>query len=155
MITTQLFSPTLDPIENMQVGSFVNGRIWQGFGQVEDYCSLGVFDGDDLIAGVLYHNYYPENGVIEFSAASISKKWLTRPVLRAMFGVPFDIFNCQMCVVRVSSENDVMLRIARSFGFSEYVIPRLRGRHENEHVFTLTDDQWQNHRVNKNGKERS
>lgn len=149
MITTQLFSPSADPIENMQVGSFVNGRLWRGEAAVKEYCSLGFFDGDELVAGILYHNYYPKEGLIELTTASDSKKWLTKRTIRDIFAVPFDYFNCQICVLRVSNKNDVMLRIARSFGFSEYVIPRLRGRNENEHVFTLTDDQWQNHKVNR------
>lgn len=149
MITTQYFSPSADPVENMQVGSFVNGLIWGGGGQVENYCSMGVFDGDELIAGTLFHNHYVQEGLMELTSASKSRRWLTKPVIRAMFSLPFDLFDCQICVIRVSSKNDVMLRIARSFGFSEYVIPRLRGRDENEHVFTLTDDQWKKHKVNK------
>lgn len=148
MITTQYFSPSANPVENKVVADFVSNKIWGHNEGFEKYCTMGVFDSSKLIAGIVYHNYHPDDGVIEYSAASISKKWLTRPVLRAMFSLSFDILNCQICVFRTSSKNDVMLRINRSMGFSEYVIPRLRGRNENEHVFTLTDDQWQNHKVN-------
>lgn len=103
---------------------------------------MGVFSRDQLVAGTLYHNWQPETGVIELTSASLEKRWLTRPVINAMFELPFQRLGCQMVVLRVSEDNDNMLGIARSFGFGEYFIPRLGGRDEGIFIFTLTDDQW-------------
>lgn len=116
---------------------------------MRNYCSLGVLDDDRLVAGVLYHNHYPDAGVIELTAASISKRWLTRPVLKAIFALPFERFGCQLCVLRVSETNRSMLRIGRAYGFESYAIPRLRGRDEAEHILTLTDDDWRRSRFHK------
>lgn len=99
-----------------------------------------------MIAGTVYHNWYPANGVIELSSASDSKRWLTRRVIHAMFAFPFSQIGCQLCILRVSERNKPMLRIAKAYGFNEYVIPRLRGRNEAEHILTLTDDQWRGSR---------
>lgn len=141
--------PRSSPGLNAAIGDFVSTEIWGEPGRIEDYCSLGILDGDRLVAGVLYHNHYPDAGVIEMTAASVSKRWLTRPVLKAIFALPFDRFQCQLCVLRVSEHNRSMLRIAKAYGFHEYVIPRLRGRDEAEHILTLTDDDWRRSRFHK------
>lgn len=136
---------------NQAIASFVAGHIdgcERGFA---DFTTLGVLEQGRLIAGVVYHNYVPEAGVIELSAASTSRRWLTRPVLKAMFGYPFDEIGCQLTVLRVSEENSGMADIARRFGFASHRIPRLRGRGEAEIIFTLTDDDWRAHAVNRAG----
>lgn len=108
---------------------------------------MGLVDGETVVAGVVYHNYYPEGGVIELSSASDDKRWLARPVVKAMFGYPFDQLGCQMVILRVSERNTGMVRIAERFGFTAYRIPRLRGRDEAEIIFTLTEETWRTHRV--------
>ena len=139
MIHTMYYSASMNPIANQAVGSFVCREV--GI-HVDKYCTMGVFENGDLIAGVIYHNYHPESGVIELSSASISKRWLTKHVIKSMFWMPFEKLGCQMVVLRVSEKNHQMISIARKFGFDEFLIPRLRGRNEAEYVFTFTDDQW-------------
>jgi RimJ/RimL family protein N-acetyltransferase len=131
------------------IGDFVCGIIWGEQGRVSDYCSIGILDDEALVAGVLYHNWYPDTGVIEMTAASLTKRWLTRPVLKAMFSLPFDRFACQLVALRVSERNEPMIRIAKAYGFEDHVIPRLRGRNEAEHILTLTDDTWRSSRFHK------
>lgn len=138
------YSKTINPIANQAVGIFVcrEAEI-----TINEYCSMGVFQDGELIAGTLYHNYYPDYGVIELSSASISKRWLTKSVINAMFFLPFVRLGCQLIVLRVSERNKPMIGIARKFGFEEVYIPRLRGRDEGEFIFTLTDDAWNAHKV--------
>lgn len=136
------------PEINDGIASFVANNIpgcERGF---ENYVTMGVIDGAKLIAGVVYHNWNPESQVIEFSVASHSKLWLTRPVLREMFSYPFNQLGCQMLVVRVSELNTHLIRICKAYGFQGHKIPRLRGRHEAEFIFTLTDDDWRSSRFN-------
>ncbi|MBP1882383.1 GNAT family N-acetyltransferase [Sinorhizobium mexicanum] len=138
-----------DPAKNDAIAGFVAAHI-DGCGRgFADFATLGVTEEGRLVAGVVYHNYSPEAGVIELSAAATSKRWLTRPVLTAMFGYPFDEIGCQMAVLRVSEENRGMVEIARRFGFTSHRIPRLRGRDEAEIIFTLTDNDWRAHPVNR------
>ncbi|QFI66844.1 GNAT family N-acetyltransferase [Sinorhizobium alkalisoli] len=144
-----------DSATNQAIGVFVASRIEGCERGFSDFTTLGVVEKGGvleqgrLIAGVVYHNYVPEAGVIELSAASSSKRWLTRAVLRAMFGYPFDEIGCQLAVLRVSEKNRGMVDIARRFGFTGHRIPRLRGRGEAEIIFTLTDDAWRAHAVNR------
>ncbi|MGT2444472.1 N-acetyltransferase [Ensifer adhaerens] len=137
------------PENNQAVASFVASHIPGCERGWEHFNTLGLIEGESLVAGVVFHNYAPEAGVIELSAAAISRRWLTRPMLRGMFGYPFDQLGCQMVVLRVSERNAIMIEIAERFGFSAYRIPRLRGRDEAEILFTFTDEDWRTHPVNR------
>lgn len=107
--------------------------------------AIGVVDNERLIGGTCFHNWNPEAGVIEMSSAGTDPRWLSRPMLKAIFGYVFDQLACQLVVMRISERNDRMVGIARKFGFDGFLIPRLRGRDEAEWIFTLTDEQWRRH----------
>ena len=142
MITARYATPTRSPAENAAVGEFVSREIWGVVGQFGPHASMGVYDGDRLIAGTVYHNWHETSGVMELSSASTSKRWLQPKVINAMFSFPFDLMDAQMVVLRVSERNKTMVSIAARFGFEGVLIPRLRGRDEAEWIFTLTDDAW-------------
>lgn len=127
--------------EDEAVGTFVASRLGfaRGFG---DFVSIGWMLDGKLIAGTVYHNFHPEAGIIELSTAADSPRWLTPKSLRLMFEYPFDQLDCQMVVLRVSERNTRMRGIAKRFGFSETIIPRLRGRDEAECLYCLTVEQW-------------
>ena len=135
------------PEINEGLARFVADRIGvsRGFGPC---ATLGQIVGDVVVAAVVFHNWHPEEGVIEMSSASDTKRWLSRPMLNAMFNFCFEESGCQLVVLRVSERNVGMIDIARRFGFSETRIERLRGRGEAEIVFTFTDDAWHVHRAN-------
>lgn len=111
--------------------------------------AFGVAYQGKLIGGVVFHNHYPKEGVVEMTAASSDPKWMTREIIRACFGYAFHVLCCQTVVLRVSENNTVMLNIAGRLGFQIYTIPRLRGRTEAECICTLTDDQWRSSRFNR------
>lgn len=142
MITTLYTGPKTHPEMNDAIADFVSMQIFGKPGCFRDYGAMGVFEDQSLIAGVVFYDWDQDAGVMQLSAASTSKRWLTRNVLRAMFAAPFDLYGCQMIVLRVSPNNETMIRIARRYGFNAYLIPRLGGRHEDQILFTLTDDQW-------------
>lgn len=113
---------------------------------------MGVAQGRDLIAGVLYHAANPKANTVELSAASESRRWMTAPVLRMMFDIPFKLLGCQLVLLRVSSNNEHMARQAERFGFDMVRVPRLLGRDEDCLIFTMTDDQWSAHRLQLRGQ---
>jgi RimJ/RimL family protein N-acetyltransferase len=115
----------------------------RGFGNCK---VMGVFDNDAFLGAVVFHNYEPTSGVIEISAAAESKRWLGRKALDRIFTYAFEDCACQMVAARIAETNVATQRIFERYGFSRYVIPRLRGRHESECIFTLTDDDWRNGR---------
>lgn len=121
---------------------FITERIWGRPQEMTAGTVMAVTEGAGVIGACLFHNWQPDEGVIELTSASISPRWLSRPVLRAMFGFAFDTLGCQAAVMRVDPDNGRMCRIAEAFGFKRYDIPRLRGRNKAEALFILGDDEW-------------
>lgn len=134
---------------DQEVGKWVASELGQDGFAGYFMAAIGVFDGRQIIGGTAFHNYYPKEGIIEMTSASIDSRWLSRRMIRAIFTYVFDLLECQMVVMRVSETNTVMLNIADRFGFNMCTIPRLRGRHESEVICTLTDDQWRSSRFNR------
>lgn len=106
------------------------------------YTTMGVVDSNSLVAVILWNNFQPEAGVIEFHGAATDKRWLNRRTLGAMFRYPFAEVGCQMIVTRNAESNTSLHRMLASYGFDRFFIPRLRGRSQGETIWTLTDDQW-------------
>src|SRR5688572_17234288 len=105
------------------VSAFVGSRIEggeRGFGNCK---GIGVWRDGRLVAGMVFHNWNPENGVIEISSAADDSRWLTSAVRHKMFSYPFEEIGCQMVVLRVAESNGRMVRIARAYGFTGHLIP--------------------------------
>jgi len=134
--------PKSSPEENKAIGEFVSMGIFGTNDGFEKYSTVAIVDNGKLIAGVVYHNYHPKEGVIELSAFSISKKWLTKNTIYGILNEPFASLGCQMLIFRASEENTAMVKINRGLGLSEILLPRMRGKNENELLFTMTDDAW-------------
>lgn len=113
----------------------------RGFG---DCTAIGV-ERDELIAGIVYHNWHPEAGVIEVSGAAIDKRWIRRDILAGLFEYPFSF--CQMIVAHQDKDNRTR-RMFKALGADEYVIPRLRGRDRDGYITTITAEQWAQSRFN-------
>lgn len=106
---------------------------------------------DDIILGAsVFHNWYPETGVVEISSYGDHPSWMSRKMINTVFSYAFEHLKCQMIVLRVSETNTRMLNIAKALGFSSYTIPRLRGKNEAEVIMTLTDDDWLKSRYRSN-----
>lgn len=130
-------------IDAERLGYLVADRIWPGQGKEFGNCrALVVMNGDELAAGMIYHNYDPAAAVVEISGAAWFKGWMTRGVLRAMYSYPFNDCGCQAVVQRVPDEDKAQHRMLKAYGFERYRIPRLRGRDKAENVYILTDDAW-------------
>jgi RimJ/RimL family protein N-acetyltransferase len=124
-----------------EVAEFVASRVPAASrGWVDNFAAIGFRVGGDLIAGTVFHGWTPEWGIVEMSSASDDPRWLTPATLKAIFGYPFTQLNCRKAVMRVSSINERMCSIARRFGFSEHVLPDLRGDGEDDIVFILDRD---------------
>lgn len=111
----------------------------RGFGPAT---AIGVSDGEKLVAGVIYHDWTPETGTIEISTAAVNRKWLSRPVLRAIFDYPFNQIGCQMVIARTLAENYHLRRMARVVGARECLIERLYGMDRDGVILTLTKEAW-------------
>lgn len=102
---------------------------------------MAVADGEQIVAAVLFHNWQPQNGVLEISAASDTKMWLSRATLFEIFNYAFNEVGAQ-AVVACMDAGRPLIRIFEAYGFKRYEIPRLRGRDKAETVMVLGDDEW-------------
>lgn len=116
----------------------------RAFGKVQDMGKgtiLAVQKGNRIVAGVLFHNYQPDFGVIEVSGAG-DGPWLTKGILREMAEYAFGQMKCQAVVFRSDADNTRILRMAKAAGFTRVDVPHGRGRGKPEVVNTLTADDW-------------
>lgn len=142
MILPAYATETFRPDLNRDVGAWVHLRCFGTDGDFGPHASMAVLEDGRLIGGVVFHNWHPESGVIELSAAASSRRWMTAPVIRCAFGFVFDEMHAQLAVMRVAERNEHMIRIADRLGFDGYFIPRMRGRDEGEVIFTLAEEDW-------------
>lgn len=113
-----------------------------GLRQWSESYSIANVSNRFILGATVFHNWYPETGIIELTSVSESPNWMSRKMINAVFSHAFDALGCQMVVLRVSEINTVMVNIAERLGFKGYLIPRLRGKNEAEWIFCLTDDDW-------------
>ena len=131
------------------LGRWVADRIWPGKNRDFGECQgMAVLENEAVIGAAIWHNFDPDAGVVELSAAATSRRWLTRETLDVMFGVPFREWKCQATVFRIHPDDKPMHRMLTAYGGELFVLPRLRGRHMDEHVFIVTDDDWASNKFN-------
>ena len=76
----------------------------------------------EIIACVLFHNWYPGNSV-EISVAAVEgKNWLNRAFLFTVFRNPFLEWNMRRVTSRIAADNAKSIRFIEHLGF------RLEGR---------------------------
>lgn len=115
----------------------------RGFGECR---ALGVVDRrGEMAAGVVFHDWNPERGLVELSCAAVNPRWLTRQVAGVCFAYAFDV--ARMAVTRTSERNERVVRIWRALGASEYRIADLWAPGEAAVLFTLTPQQWRASRL--------
>lgn len=134
---------------------YISARIW-GSPRAMPLGNIMAAVADGRVNGAaVFHNYNPDAETIEISAAADNPRWLTRPILREMFGFAFDQLACQAVILRCDPANDRLGRILTAYGFTRYDIPRLRGRDKAEAIFLLADDAWRANGFHKdNGHEK-
>lgn len=122
------------------VAAWVHRRI-PGCLPFTKYMALGIIDcRGELVGGVVFHNYYPDRGVIEMSAASATARWLSPGLIAAIMDYPFRQMGCQMVIAHTAPENAAARRLLCGLGGIEITIPRYRGRGRDDVLICITDD---------------
>lgn len=93
-----------------------------------DSGAIGVVEGGNLIAGVVYSNYCVNSNhdpiAIEMSIASIDKRWCNRHNLRAFFKHPFIDLKVKRVHTLCSADNRDVVMFNKRLGF------RVEGLHK-------------------------
>ena len=120
----------------------------RGFGP--NVMSIGIIEDGALIAGLVYHNWDPEAGIIEISGAALpGKRWLTRETIKHMYRYPFQVCGCQMVVQRTPADDERLLYMLLRYDYDLIPIPRMFGRDRDGVVCCLTREAWEANRFNK------
>jgi RimJ/RimL family protein N-acetyltransferase len=127
-----------------------------GRGVPKNSTAIGVATDDGLIVGgFVYHDHDTVAGLIEITGASVSKRWLTRDTLYALFSYPFEQLQCQMVFMKCMASDTALGRILMAYGFEPHPIERMFGRGKNGVIYTLTVEAWKAngfHKENANGQ---
>lgn len=97
--------------------------------------AVGVMD-DVLIAAVIYHDYYPENGTCQISVASDSPRWAQRGIIRALLSVPFEQYGVQKLWSSMRQDNKRAIRFNHGIGFKQEAVLRHHYGHGQHAVIT-------------------
>lgn len=136
----------MTPFFDDRVAAWVAARLGyaRGFGECR---AMGVEHKGALVAGIVFHDWQPEHGVIEVSAAG-NPGWVTREVMRVALSYVFDGLGCQAVIAKTAADNEAVRRIGQTLGAAEHVIPRLRGRDQAAVIYVLTSEAWASSRFN-------
>jgi RimJ/RimL family protein N-acetyltransferase len=120
----------------------------RGFGRCK---TIGVInDAGHLIAGIVFHNYNPDAGVIEISGAALpGVHWLSRRTLQRMFEYPFIACDCQMVVQQTPADNERLLGVLARYNYSFIPVPRMFGRDRDGVLCLLTREAWESNKFNR------
>lgn len=130
------------------VAQFIPECRERGFGKCK---AIGVADETGLLGGLVYRNWHPELGTIEISGGALpDTNWFSRRTIQIMHEYPFYQAGCQMVIMTTMSTNAIVLRILAAIGYTFYTIHRLGGRDQDGVVCTLTVEDWEQSKYNKN-----
>lgn len=107
-----------------------------------DSTSYGVLKDGKPIAGVVYHDWKPSAGTIQYSGAATDPRWLQGPSLHYMFGYMFEDLGCQMVLTGNASDNKRLHRILERLDHKKHIIERGWGRDLDLYLWTLTREQY-------------
>lgn len=117
--------------ENALVAEWVSQRITSINADFKNCVAIGVTKNGKLIAGVVYHNYFPDFKNIELSMAADSPMWATKDIIKALLQYPFIQLGCKRITTCTSARNKRALKFNYGIGFRrEGVIRRGYGNHD-------------------------
>jgi RimJ/RimL family protein N-acetyltransferase len=137
-----VWSPSADCEFNKHLAQWLAVHIAHDGRSVLSPClCFGVFSNGKLQGAVAFHDWKPHYGTIEFSAASSSGSWLSRAVIREIARYAFDELGCHLLITQNDPDNTRVIRIIKSLGFDQILIPNLRGKGKAGSFMTLTVEQ--------------
>ena len=92
------------------VGERVDEDMWG------DCKTIGLLEGDELIAGVVY-NLYNGPSICMHVAAVPGKRWMTREYLQVCFAYPFLQLGCRRVTALTRVDNKEAIRFIEHLGF--------------------------------------
>lgn len=110
---------------SVEVAEWVGSRIpyvgANNFGACE---GIGIESCGRIIAGVIYHDYQPQNGTIQVSIAADSPMWARRETIKALLHYPFEQLQCYKVWSSISHKNEMSIKVCKHIGFKQEAVLR-------------------------------
>lgn len=96
-----------------------------------------------VLAGVVYHDYYPDYGTVQVSLAAATPRWATRRTIGQLLAIPFERFGCHKIWSSILFSNRRALRFNLGIGFTrEALLADYFGMDNHAIVTSLTKQAW-------------
>lgn len=140
--------PSLTPI----IGNWVSERASNtgeiGFSGA--YEAIGVIDGNEIIAGFVFHDWNPVYKTIHITLAAHTPRWGTRRNIEGILRYPFVELGVQRITVTINENNHASLRLAEGVGFKrEAVLEKAAGDYGDIILLRLFISEWQSGKFNR------
>jgi RimJ/RimL family protein N-acetyltransferase len=126
------------------IGTWVSGKLTTtgeiGFNGA--FNSWGVVHNDELIAGVVYHDWNPQLGTICIQMASTNAHWASRRVIEKLGNYAFIDLKCQRITALINSGNTAALRAAEFVGFKREAVLERGALDQDIIVLRLFIEEW-------------
>lgn len=125
------------------VGAWVKARLPNMPRLPVPFVGIGVIDGAQLVAGVLFHNYLPEFGSIEVSIAADTPRWLSRNRVSLILGYPFRQLGCGRVSAAIMASNRRSIRLCEGLGFEREGLVRRGFGRDDAVILGLLREDWE------------
>lgn len=116
--------------------------------------TIGVESGTRIIAGFVYHDYKPEFGTIEWSAAADSPVWARKEIIKSLLQYPFEQLGVFKLFSVIPLDNRRATASIEHIGFiREAVLAHQLGRGRHAAVYRMTKPKYLTLYGGVNGKE--
>ena len=79
--------------------------------------TLGFMQGDKLLGGLIYHDIRPHQD-LWWTIYTNDKRWCSRRILKAVFGLAFDYFKVRRINLLVNTDNYDCITLVERLGFT-------------------------------------
>lgn len=88
------------------------------------HVSLGIFDGEAIIAVMVVHNYNPRYKNAEISMAASTPRWATRSSIRKLLDYPFRQLGVRRVTTMIAAGNVRAIKFNEGLGFKREGLAR-------------------------------
>lgn len=109
---------------NDVVSIFVCKGLKTNYDWLKEHLTFGFIIDGQLVGGLIFHDFNRCNGEMWWTVYTKDKRWCNRRMLRSMFGVAFNFFNCRRISIAVDTRNLPCLSFVKKLGFKQEGIMR-------------------------------
>lgn len=96
----------------------------------------------EMMGGVVFHDYRPQVRSIEMSAASVSRRWVTRSIISGVLAYPFEQLKCRRITTITPRRNKAARTFDTGIGFKQEGLVRRGFGNDDAVIYGLLANEW-------------